>query len=113
MTTTSTFEDYLKGISMQALPKNFHDALIITRNLGLRFLWIDSLCIIQDSPVDGNREFAVMGNIYCKAILTIATSRANKAADGMLRVYNEDSGDFNPPIGLSAVLTQVRWTSLR
>lgn len=102
MTTTSTLEDYLRGIPMQALPKNFHDAVIITRNLGFRLLWIDSLCIIQDSHTDWDRESAVMGDIYQNASLTIAAAGASKATDGILTIYDGDHGDLNPPIRLIA-----------
>ena len=38
----------MKSIQIQTLPKNFQDAVVITRQLGCRYLWIDSLNIIQD-----------------------------------------------------------------
>ncbi|KAF7503210.1 hypothetical protein GJ744_004213 [Endocarpon pusillum] len=101
-TTTSTLEDRLKGISMQALPKNFHDAVIIARKLGFRFLWIDSICIIQNCPSDWESESAVMGDYYRNAFLTIAAAGASKSSDGILGIYSEDDGDLDPPIYLKA-----------
>ena len=101
-TTTSTLEDRLKRISMQALPKNFHDAIIITRNFGLRFLWIDSLCIIQDSRSDWESESAVMGTVYRNALFTIAAAGASKATDGILGIYSEDNEGLDPPVHLPA-----------
>src|ERR1043166_8196668 len=46
------------------LPQNFQDATNITRQLGLRYLWIDAICIIQDSPHDWAKEAGKMSNIY-------------------------------------------------
>jgi len=47
-TTTSNLRDRLIGIPWNELAKTFQDAVTITRQIGVRFLWIDSLCIIQD-----------------------------------------------------------------
>lgn len=47
-----TFErmpEFLQGLSVKTLPRTFQDAILITRQLGYRFLWIDCLCIIQNS----------------------------------------------------------------
>lgn len=49
-TTIALLDEYLKDLP--ALPKSFEDAIRITKELGFRYLWIDSLCIIQDSPQD-------------------------------------------------------------
>ena len=46
-TTLDTLEKLKKGISLEKLPRTFQDAIHITRRLGFRYLWIDSLCIIQ------------------------------------------------------------------
>jgi hypothetical protein len=48
-TTQETLEDRSRGISMQMLPKSWQDAILIVRKMGFRYLWIDALCIIQDS----------------------------------------------------------------
>lgn len=59
-----TLSPMLKGISISTLPQTFQDAITITRRLGLRYLWIDSLCIIQDSTEDWARESSMMGLVY-------------------------------------------------
>jgi hypothetical protein len=46
------------------MPATFFDATIITRELGYRYLWIDSLCIVQDFLEDWEAESQNMGNIY-------------------------------------------------
>ena len=51
-TTKANLPDHLKGIPHRLLPKTFQDAVVVTRALGLRYLWIDSLCIIQDDEGD-------------------------------------------------------------
>lgn len=61
-------------IDAGACPKTLHDAMIITRNLGVQYLWIDALCIIQDDPLDWEKESAKMASIFKNAYLTIAAS---------------------------------------
>jgi hypothetical protein len=84
-TTLATLEIRLKSIPMSLMPANFYDATIITRKLGYRYLWIDSLCIIQDSTEDWETESQNMGNIYMNASLTIAAGAAKDSDGGMLR----------------------------
>jgi hypothetical protein len=48
ITTSENLEARMAGIDVSTLPKTFQDAVKITRDLGLRYLWIDSLCIIQN-----------------------------------------------------------------
>ncbi|KAM7208569.1 Heterokaryon incompatibility protein (HET) domain containing protein [Naviculisporaceae sp. PSN 640] len=74
-TTTQTMKDYSKeGISWEALPRTFQDAATITRRLGIRYLWIDSLCIIQDSVPDWEDQSGKMADIYRNSYITIAAA---------------------------------------
>lgn len=79
ITTKSTFQDRMAGISVSQLPKTFQDAIKITRGLGMRYLWIDSLCIIQDDLSDWESESKKMASIYAGSQLNIA---ATQSADG-------------------------------
>jgi hypothetical protein len=81
-TTTETLTKHLLQLPMDLLPKTFRDAVTITRNFGIRYLWIDSLCIIQDDADDWERESAVMGNIYSCSYLTIAASASKDSSGG-------------------------------
>lgn len=83
--TLATLQDQEQGISIGTLPKNFQDAISITRMLGVRYLWIDSLCIIQDSDEDWLKESAEMGEIYKKSFITIAATNAENSAIEFLR----------------------------
>ena len=56
-------ETMTHGIDWSQLPRTFQDAMIVTRRLGLRYLWIDSLCIIQNSQEDWIRESKTMQNV--------------------------------------------------
>ncbi|PVH85125.1 HET-domain-containing protein, partial [Cadophora sp. DSE1049] len=58
------------------LPVNFRDAISITRELGYRYLWIDALCILQDSQSDWQGHLPHMGTIYQFAVVTIAADVA-------------------------------------
>jgi len=84
-TTLATLDCRLETIPMSLMPAIFYDATIITRRLGYRYLWIDSLCIIQDSVEDWEVESQNMGNIYMNASLTIAAGAAKDSDGGMLR----------------------------
>lgn len=84
-TTVTTLDIRLKSIPMSLMPANFYDATVVTRKLGYRYFWIDSLCIIQDSTEDWETESQSMGNIYMNASLTIAAGAAKDSDGGMLR----------------------------
>jgi hypothetical protein len=59
------------GIARKMMSKNFVDAVVTTRRLGFRYVWIDSLCIVQDSPEDWQKEAATMYKVYKFAEITI------------------------------------------
>jgi hypothetical protein len=71
-------------INFDNLPRTFQDAIRVTRGLRLGYLWIDSLCIIQDDAVDWETESAKMGNVFSAAWCTIAASAAKSSAEGFL-----------------------------
>lgn len=69
----------------ESLPRNFQDAVVITRRLGLRFLWIDALCIIQDSVEDWACESSRMADVYQNGTLMISAVAAPDSQYGILR----------------------------
>ena len=89
-TTKSTFRDHLAGIKVSSLPQTFRDAVVVTRHMGLRYIWIDSLCIIQDDRQDWLNEAPRMGPLYSRARLVIAASGARNSREGCFM-------DRNPP----------------
>ncbi|UPX19939.1 uncharacterized protein EKO05_0010188 [Ascochyta rabiei] len=79
----STYKDYLNQLPLSILSKTFQEALKVTVWLGYRYIWIDSLCILQDSDSDWKNEAAMMGAIYRHSTCTIAATGA-KDGDGGL-----------------------------
>jgi hypothetical protein len=81
-TFTKNLSQYLTQILQETLPKTFQDAILITRQVGLRYLWIDSLCIVQDDKDDWREQAAVMGEVYRNAFLTIVAAHAENSSGG-------------------------------
>ena len=81
-TTEESYQARLSGIRLSDLPKTFRDAVTITRYLAIRYLWIDSLCILQDDQSDWARESSRMTDVYSKAYLTLAVNHAKSPAEG-------------------------------
>ncbi|KAF2126053.1 HET-domain-containing protein [Dothidotthia symphoricarpi CBS 119687] len=69
-------------ISINDLSNTFRDAVRITRELGHRYLWIDSLCIIQDDKEDWAREAALMADVYGNATCTLAALSSEDGTKG-------------------------------
>lgn len=62
------------GISKTDMPQTMQDAILVAQKLDIRYIWIDSMCIIQDSKEDWLHEAAKMASIYAHAELTVAAS---------------------------------------
>lgn len=71
-------------IDLQDLPRTFKDTIKVCRQLNFRFIWIDSLCIIQDDPVDVESEILQMPSIYRNAQMTLCASSAKSIYEGFL-----------------------------
>lgn len=83
LTTTKTLQKYLLELPWDLLPKTLKDAILLTRAIGVRYIWIDSLCIIQDSKADWEKEAARMGTVYAQARLVIAATAGADAETGL------------------------------
>ncbi|CAM1502944.1 Fc.00g077200.m01.CDS01 [Cosmosporella sp. VM-42] len=71
-TTKATVHAWHESLPDEHLSNTFRDAVSITRELGERFLWIDSLCIVQDDPDDLKAQIELMGEIFEGSYCTIA-----------------------------------------
>jgi len=69
-------------IFIDDLSNTFRDAVRITRELGGRYLWIDSLCIIQDNEDDWAREAKVMAKVYANSHCTLAALSSKNSTEG-------------------------------
>ncbi|KAE8446208.1 hypothetical protein EG329_012433 [Mollisiaceae sp. DMI_Dod_QoI] len=74
---------FLNQIPTAALTKTFKDAIYTTKKLGFKYLWIDSLCIIQDDEVDWQHEAALMGHVYSNSTLNVAAADAEDGDTGL------------------------------
>ncbi|KAK4118141.1 HET-domain-containing protein, partial [Parathielavia appendiculata] len=90
-TTQGNFESFTQQIP-EPLPQTFSDAVAVTRAFGIRYLWIDSLCIIQDSPEDWALHAPLMAKVYGDAWVTISADAAADSFEGFLQ--HADRGRF-------------------
>ncbi|KUJ13816.1 HET-domain-containing protein [Mollisia scopiformis] len=91
---TSNITNFMSGEALSDLPPTYSDAIEACHKLGIGYLWIDSLCIIQDSVTDWEQESARMGQIYLGGICNLAATAAFDARDGMF--YPRDAQLFKP-----------------
>lgn len=89
-------------IVFKYLPKTFRDAIKIARQLGIRYVWIDALCIIQDDRSDWEKESAKMGAIYSTSFVTVAADSSSDCHGGCFnaRSIAQDAASDNPPFEL-------------
>jgi hypothetical protein len=83
-TTYKTLESRINGMILDEMPRTFQDAVYVTRLLGLRYLWIDSICILQDCVLDQHREIQRMVAVYGNATVTISATSARNSMTGFL-----------------------------
>ncbi|KAE8446448.1 hypothetical protein EG329_011911 [Mollisiaceae sp. DMI_Dod_QoI] len=79
----SNIQEFLKGISISQLPQTIQDAIKTTRSFNFRYIWVDSLCIIQDSKEDWSQEAVTMGDVYGNCVLSIAALGAKNCDEGL------------------------------
>jgi hypothetical protein len=103
-TLTTNVVDHRRGICLAKLPRTFRDAVRIARALRLRYLWIDSLCIVQDSPEDLTAEISRMDQIFQGAHLVLAAVDGGDSHFGL----NIDSDPATGPEGAPAATTGFR-----
>jgi hypothetical protein len=84
-TTHSTSPSRRSLITLDSLPLAFRDAVQVARLLGIRYLWIDSLCIIQDDKGDWEAESSKMAEIFSNAYLTIVAARGDSCNESFLK----------------------------
>ncbi|KAF1969076.1 HET-domain-containing protein, partial [Bimuria novae-zelandiae CBS 107.79] len=86
-TNLSNLQDFQESIAIKELPRTVRDAIIVTRRLRIRYLWVDVLCIVQGSDSfalsDWEKESAKMHHIYGGAILTLSAAHAVDANGGL------------------------------
>jgi hypothetical protein len=82
--TTINLPEYENAIPMLSLPQTIRDAVQVTRQLGIKYLWVDSLCIVQDDDKDKRQNLSQMCSIYQNALLTISAACTESSNSGFL-----------------------------
>ncbi|VUC24212.1 unnamed protein product [Clonostachys rosea] len=109
---SANVETYVEGIPINEIPQTIADALEITKALGLKYLWVDALCILQDSEQDLQHELSYMGEIYANAWLTIAPKNSASCRDGCFRERDWKTSaivplDIRLPSGAEQTTSQI------
>lgn len=76
-------DDNLRSLLWDDLPKTFQDAVKFTLALGVKFLWIDSICIIQGDSEDWNSEAPNMNSVYKNSYVTLAALCGRDSRHGL------------------------------
>ncbi|RYO83932.1 hypothetical protein DL764_009396 [Monosporascus ibericus] len=101
MTTESNLKKHFVKIDYDALPKTIQDAVKVTREIGVRYLWVDRLCIIQGNTEDWDAESKRMDSVYQNAHLVIAASGAPDPSLGCFLKTSADTTILELPYYLS------------
>ena len=89
--TEESLSEFQSRIDVSRLTNTFREAMEMTMRLGIRYIWIDSLCIIQKSSEDWARESKLMGDVYRNALCNIGANKARDGNDGLFserRLFN-------------------------
>jgi hypothetical protein len=76
---------FTDDIPFSILPQTFQDAVTVLEKLYIKYLWIDSLCIIQDSTADWKAEAAKMSKVYANSYLNLAATASRNPQEGLFR----------------------------
>ena len=84
LTTKDSLEARMNRIDFEDLPGTLRDAVLVCRAIGILWLWVDVLCIIQDDPQDKLEQVKTMGEVYQNAIMTIVPAFSLGSDQGFL-----------------------------
>ncbi|KAK3657775.1 hypothetical protein LTR56_002154 [Elasticomyces elasticus] len=79
-----------RGINVRGLKRSVRDAILLANRLGCNYLWVDTLSIVQDDPVDLEREISQMDKVYSNAVCNIAASDASTKDEGCFFIRDAD-----------------------
>lgn len=83
--TKELLPSFKEQISSRALTKTFLDASQVMRALNIEYVWIDSLCIVQDSEEDRRREAFIMWEVYTNSYLHLSATASRESSKGLFR----------------------------
>lgn len=106
--TAATLHAQTERIAFESLPRTFQDAVMVSRCLGFRYLWIDALCIVQDDEQDWLQEAAKMASVYRNSSCTISAHAAHDDDEGFLHTRQRQVRSISHLVAASD-LSQRGW----
>lgn len=92
---SESLQRFLHSIPIQEVPKTIQDAILLARALGIRYIWTDAHCVIQDSRDDQKRENNRMQSYFQNSLLNIAAAASSSSNGGLMNGMIEPVGfDF-------------------
>lgn len=93
VTTIDNLSSRQSRLRLEELPQTLRQAVAITQGLGYDYLWVDAICIVQDSLIDWEHESARMGSVYGNSFVTIAATSSASSSDGIYNIRSSDQGE--------------------
>ena len=103
--TTENEMSLRAGFAVEDLPKTFRDAIQFTRALSVKYLWVDSLCILQDSLKDWRHQSSLMGDIYRNCFCNLAATSSSNSHGGL---FVERDPNLIQPLNLTITRRWLR-----
>lgn len=104
MTTTANRNEYRHSVPWQELPPTIRDSIKLCHELGFEYVWVDSLCIVQDDQQDWLREASDMARIYSRSGLTLAIHLCDDASESFLQKRLLDAEQWSDgPLGCARI----------
>ena len=85
---STNIDEYTQCLPLALLPQTIADAISVARRMNSRYLWVDSLCILQDSKADLEQQLSYMGDIFANTWFTIAAKDSPSSASGLFHARN-------------------------
>lgn len=82
--TSKNVDEFRAGIPLETMSPVMRDAVVVCRKLNVRYLWIDALCIMQDSREDWEVESSKLSEIYTKSRFTLCAASSSSCQEGFL-----------------------------
>jgi hypothetical protein len=92
---------YLEHLDLEVLPQTLRDAIAVTKSISVPYLWVDALCILQDSDEDKSFEISKMERVYRDSLVTIVAANSEGVTQGFLQPREMPMESFNIPFRLS------------
>lgn len=122
-TTQKNIDEHKQGFRISELPQTLQDAVTVARQLGIEYIWIDAICIVQGDAADWEKESGMMADIYNNAYITIAALSAAASTDGFLackrnplqitRSWSEEHGVTTTLVAQEKIRTGLHASALR